>query len=42
MIIVMENGLLDAVGTHEELLQTNSIYQEVYYSQTKEAVSREA
>lgn len=41
MIIVMENGTVNAVGTHEELLQNNSIYQEVYYSQTKEAVNNE-
>ena len=41
MIIVMENGMVNAVGTHEELLQNNSIYQEVYYSQTKEAVNNE-
>lgn len=42
MIIVMENGMISAVGTHDELLQTNSIYQEVYYSQTKEAMTHEA
>ena len=41
MIIVMENGTVNAVGTHDELLQNNSIYQEVYYSQTKEAVNNE-
>ncbi len=35
MIIVLENGMVDAVGTHEELLHTSSIYQEVYYSQQK-------
>lgn len=34
-IIVMENGRVDAFGTHEELLKTNAIYQEVYNSQTK-------
>lgn len=34
-IIVMENGRIDGCGTHEELLQTNAIYQEVYNSQTK-------
>ncbi len=32
-IIVMENGEIDAFGTHEELLETNPIYQEVYRSQ---------
>ena len=35
MIIIMENGMVDAVGTHEELLKTSSIYQEVYHSQQK-------
>ena len=34
-IIVMDGGRIDAVGTHEELLANNAIYQEVYYSQNK-------
>lgn len=34
-IIVMDGGTVNAVGTHEELLKTNKIYQEVYYSQQK-------
>lgn len=34
-IVVMDDGKIDAVGTHEELLQTNKIYQEVYHSQQK-------
>jgi len=34
-IIVMDNCRIDAIGTHEELLATNKIYQEVYYSQTE-------
>lgn len=34
-IIVLDNGKVDAVGTHEELLASNAIYQEVYTSQTK-------
>lgn len=36
-IIVMNNGKIDAVGTHEELLESNHIYQDVYYSQQKGA-----
>lgn len=35
LIIIMNNGEVAAQGTHEELLATNEIYQEVYYSQNK-------
>ena len=35
MIIIMENGMVNAVGTHEELLKSSTIYQEVFYSQQK-------
>ena len=34
-IIVMDGGKIQAIGTHEELIQSNEIYQEVYYSQNK-------
>ena len=34
-IIIMDNGTINAVGTHAELLATNTIYQEVYESQVK-------
>lgn len=34
-IIIMNNGSIEAIGTHEELLVSNPIYQEVYYSQNK-------
>ena len=34
-IIVIEGGKINAVGTHEELLASNEIYKEVYYSQQK-------
>ncbi len=33
-IIVMDNGNVTAFGTHEELLETSSIYREVFESQT--------
>ena len=33
-IIVMEDGEINGFGTHEELLETNEIYREVYESQT--------
>ena len=35
MIIVLENGQVNAVGSHEQLMQTCPIYQEVYHSQQK-------
>ena len=34
-IVVLEDGKINAVGTHEELLASNPIYQEVYHSQQK-------
>lgn len=34
-IIVMENGEINGIGTHEELLKNNDIYREVYNSQVK-------
>lgn len=34
-IIVMEGGKINAIGTHEELLQGNEIYREIYTSQNK-------
>ena len=40
-IIVMENGVIDAIGTHEELLASNAIYNEVYTSQMKGGIGDE-
>lgn len=34
-IIVVDNGKIDAIGTHEELLNTSLIYKEIYDSQVK-------
>ena len=34
-IVVMEDGKINGVGTHEELLKNNEIYKEVYDSQMK-------
>ena len=35
MIIVLDNGVITGIGTHDELMSANAIYQEVYYSQQK-------
>lgn len=37
-IIVMDDGKINAIGTHEELLMNNAIYREVYESQQKGVV----
>ena len=34
-IIIMDNGQINAIGTHEELLKSNLIYQEVYHTQNR-------
>ena len=34
-IIVLDNGEINAIGTHDELLKNNEIYREVYVSQTQ-------
>ena len=38
MIVIMENGYIHAVGTHDELLASSPIYQDVFYSQQKGAM----
>ncbi len=35
LIVVMDNGKIDGLGTHDELLKTNAIYREVYDSQNR-------
>ena len=34
-IVILEDGRVHAIGTHEQLLQSDSIYQEIYASQMK-------
>ena len=36
----MDDGKINAIGTHEELLKSNEIYREVYESQTQEATEK--
>ena len=35
-IIVMDNGTISAVGTHDELIKDSELYKEIYMSQVKE------
>ena len=41
MIIVMENGSIEAMGTHSELLASCDIYREIYQQQTNGGDSNE-
>ena len=34
-IIILDDGMINAIGTHEQLLADNEIYQDIYYSQQK-------
>ena len=36
-IVVLHDGHMAGIGTHEELMKTCTVYQEIYESQTKEA-----
>jgi ATP-binding cassette subfamily B protein len=43
-IVVLDRGKIEAVGTHQSLMETSPIYQEIYHSQLgdgKEGESRE-
>ena len=42
LILVMNNGRIDTMGTHDELLATSAIYREVYESQTNGGDGHEA
>lgn len=39
-IVVLDDGKINAVGTHEELLENNEIYKEIYESQQKGALAQ--
>jgi ATP-binding cassette subfamily B protein len=34
-IIVMDDGMISGIGTHDELLKDNEVYREIYESQTQ-------
>ena len=40
-ILVIDDGKIEGIGTHEELLKTSKVYQDTYYSQVKEGKSDE-
>lgn len=40
-IIIMDGGKISAVGIHEELLKSNEIYRDLYFSQNKEIQNKE-
>ena len=41
-IIVLDDGAVAGIGTHEELLENCEVYQEIYYSQFEKEEKRDA
>lgn len=41
-IVVMNDGKITGIGTHDELLSSNEEYKEIYYSQMERAEKKEA
>ena len=37
-IVVFHNGVIDAVGTHEELLERSLVYREMFYNESAEEI----
>ena len=35
-IVVLDDGMINGIGTHEELVASNEIYKDIYESQTKD------
>ena len=35
LIVVLDDGMINGIGTHSELIENNAIYKEIYESQTK-------
>ena len=40
-IVIMDGGKISAVGTHSELLESNEVYREIYFSQNKAGGDKE-
>ncbi|MDO4581687.1 MAG: ABC transporter ATP-binding protein [Bacillota bacterium] len=40
-IVVMDQGTINGIGTHQQLLAANAIYREIYYSQTQKEAAHE-
>jgi ABC-type multidrug transport system fused ATPase/permease subunit len=38
-IVVLDDGVVAGIGTHDELLKSCEVYQEIYYSQFKKVAN---